>query len=127
MKILAVALLFVATEFAQSDGCDSLDACRQILQANPRASMAHYRMGEILFREKNLQGAAIEFRRAVDGDLQPRWIEVWSHVNMGKIFDISSQRDRAVNEYVEAQRTRDNTRGAQEEVTKYLKTPYKGD
>jgi len=34
------------------------------------------------------------------------------------------QRERAVNEYTQAQRTRDNTQGAQDEVAKYLKTPY---
>ena len=35
------------------------------------------------------------------------------------------QRERAVNEYTQAQRTRDNTQGAQDEVAKYLREPYK--
>ena len=60
----------------------------------------------------------------MNGDLQPKWIEVWSHIYLGKIFDISGQRDRAVNEYTQAQRTRDNTQGAQEAVGKYLHQPY---
>ena len=42
-----------------------------------------------------------------------------------KIFDITGQRERAVNEYTQAQRTRDNTQGAQDEVAKYLRQPYK--
>ena len=33
-------------------------------------------------------------------------------------------RDRAVNEYNKAIRTKDNTQGAQEEAAKYLKQPY---
>jgi hypothetical protein len=43
---------------------------------------------------------------------------------MGKIFDITGQRERAVNEYTLAQRTRDNTQNAQDEIEKYLHTPY---
>ena len=57
--------------------------------------------------------------------IKPKWLEVWSHIYLGKIFDISGQRERAVNEYTQAQRTRDNTQGAQDEVAKYLKTPYR--
>jgi hypothetical protein len=40
------------------------------------------------------------------------------------IFDITGQRDRAVNEYNLAVRTKDNTQDAQEEAAKYLKKPY---
>jgi hypothetical protein len=49
---------------------------------------------------------------------------VWSHINVGEIFDITGQRERAVNEYQLAQRTRDNTQGAQDVAAKYIKTPY---
>ena len=61
----------------------------------------------------------------IQGDLQPKWLEVWTHIFLGKIFDISGDRQRAVNEYTQAQRTRDNTQGAQEEAGKYLHQPYK--
>jgi hypothetical protein len=40
------------------------------------------------------------------------------------IYDLHGQRDRAVNEYNQAIRTKDNTSGAQEEAAKYLKAPY---
>ena len=43
---------------------------------------------------------------------------------LGKIFDATGQRERAVNEYNMAIRTKDNTQGAQEEAAKYLKKPY---
>ena len=54
----------------------------------------------------------------------PKWTEVWSHINLGKIFDITGQRERAVNEYNQALRTKDNTQGAQEVAAKYLQEPY---
>jgi len=53
-------------------------------------------------------------------DLDPKWTEVWSHINLGMIYDITDQRERAVNEYKLAQRTKDNTQGALEEAQKYI-------
>ena len=50
---------------------------------------------------------------------------MWAHINLGKIFDITGQRDRAVNEYNLAMRTKDDTQGAQEEASKYLKSPLR--
>ena len=64
------------------------------------------------------------FAKRLNGDLEPKWTEVWAHINLGKIFDVTGQRDRAVNEYNLAIRTKDNTQGAQEEAGKYLKTAY---
>ena len=91
---------------------------------NPRSSIRHYLRAEVFFRQNNYQSAANEFREALNGDLDPKWTEVWGHINLGKIFDITGQRERAVNEYQLAQRTRDNTQGAQDEVARYLKQPY---
>ena len=64
------------------------------------------------------------FETTLNGDLDPKWTEVWSHIKLGQIFDITGQRERAVNEYNLAIRTKDNTQGAQEEAAKYLKSPY---
>jgi len=52
-------------------------------------------------------------------------VEVWSHIYIGKIYDLSGQRDRAMNEYARARETRDNTGGAQDEVAKYTAQPFK--
>jgi len=87
--------------------------------------MAHYRVGEVFFLQHNYQSAANEFKEALSGDLQPKWVEVWGHIYLGKIYDITDQRERAVNEYTQAQRTRDNFQGAQDEASKFLHTPYK--
>jgi tetratricopeptide (TPR) repeat protein len=69
--------------------------------------------------------AANEFRMSLAGDLEPKWTEVWDHINLGKIFDITQQRERAPNEYRQALRTKDNTRGALDEAKKYTEAPYK--
>jgi hypothetical protein len=112
-------------EFAElSEFGEALQEYQKALQTNRTSSLAHYRIGEVYFLQNNYQSAANEFREALNGDTEPKWTEVWAHINLGKIFDITGQRDRAVNEYNLAIRTRDNTQNAQEEAGKYLKTPY---
>ncbi len=113
-------------QFAQvSEFAEALKEYQRALDTQRNSSMAHYRVGEVFFLQHNYQSAANEFREVQQGDLQPRWVEVWAHIYLGKIFDITGARDRAVNEYTQAQRTRDNFQGAQDEVAKYLRTPFK--
>jgi hypothetical protein len=64
-------------------------------------------------------------RDALRGDDNPPWTEVWSHIAIGKIFDLTGQRDRAVNEYRLAIQTNDDTQGAVNEARLYLTKPYK--
>jgi aminopeptidase N len=108
-----------------SEFAEALKEYQRALDTKKNSSMAHYRVAEVFFLQQSWQSASTEFRDALQGDLNPKWIEVWCHINLGKIFDISGQRERAVNEYTQAQRTRDNTDGAQDEVAKYLREPFK--
>jgi tetratricopeptide (TPR) repeat protein len=103
---------------------DALKEYQKAIEVNHGSSLAHYRVAEVFFLQNNYQSAANEFREALNGDLDPKWTEVWAHIKLGNIFDVSGQRDRAVNEYNLAVRTRDDTQGAQEEAAKYLKQPY---
>jgi len=75
-----------------------------------------------MFREGRYQEAANEFRNALRGD-QPT--VVWAHISLGKIFDLTGERDRAVSQYQPALETNDDTNGALAEASRYLKTPYK--
>jgi aminopeptidase N len=106
------------------DFSNALREYQKALEVNRTSSLAHFRIGELFFKQNNYQSAANEFRSAINGDLEPKWIEVWSHVNLGKIFDVTGQRDRAVNEYRQAIRTHDNTGGAQDEAARYSTKPY---
>ena len=72
-----------------------------------------------MFYQKNYQSAANAFRAALSGDLDPKWTDVWSHIYIGKIWDLLDQRARAVNEYSLAQHTGDDTAGAQAEATAF--------
>jgi hypothetical protein len=103
---------------------EALKEYQKALNVNRISSLAHYRVGEVFFLQGNYQSAANEFREALNGDSEPRWTEVWAHINLGKIYDVTQQRDRARNEYQQAIRTKDNTQGAQEQAAKYIQSPY---
>jgi aminopeptidase N len=121
----------VAVELARADQLVQqqayLEAIKQyqsVLELNKNNSLAHYRIGEVLFKLRNYSAAAESLRAALDGDLQPKWVEVWSYLTLGKIFDATGQRDRALNEYQRALQTNDNTQGALDEANRYIQKPY---
>ncbi len=121
---IAVAIRRGEQFAAINDYQNALREYQKALEVNRNSSLAHYRIGDLFLKQSNYQSAANEFRLAINGDLDPKWTDVWSHVNLGKIFDVTGQRDRAVNEYKQALRTHDNTFGAQEEATRYSAKPY---
>ncbi len=112
---------------AQGDTTGGLAEYQNALKANPSSSLASYRIGEVLFTMRNYQASINAYRDALRGDDDPKWTEVWSHIQIGKIFDVTGQRERAVPEYRQALQTNDNTAGALNEARKYLQTPFRRD
>ena len=111
----------------QGNLAEALSEFNKALEVNKNSSLAHYRIAEVFYLQRNYQSAANEYRESINGDNDPKWTEVWSHIGLGKIFDITGQRDRAVNEYRQALQTNDNTQGALDEARKYLDSPYQRD
>src|SRR5579862_6980735 len=99
-----------------------LEQYRKDLETHRNSSLAHRRIGEILGQQGNYQAAANEFREALSGDLQPRWTEVWAHIYLGRIYDATGQRERAVREHQLAYGTNDNTQDAVTEAAEYLRS-----
>jgi len=120
-----VAVLRGQQQVAQGDLTAGLIEYQKALDANKTSSLASYRIGEVFFMQRNYQSAANSFRDALRGDGDPKWVEVWSHIELGRIFDVTGQRDRAVNEYRLAVQTNDNTQGAVNEARALMQTPYK--
>jgi peptidase M1-like protein len=120
-----VAVLRGQEQVAQGDLSAALVEYQKALDANKNSSLASYRIGEVFFMQRNYQSAANSFRDALRGDGDPRWVEVWSHIELGRIFDLTGQRDRAVNEYRLAVQTNDNTQGAINEARALMQKPYK--
>ena len=120
-----VAVLRGQQLVAQGDLTGALAEYQKALDSNKHSSLAAYRIGEVFFLQRNYQSAANSFRDALRGDDDPRWTEVWSHIHLGYIFDVTGQRERAVNEYRLAVQTNDNTQGAINEARARMATPYK--
>jgi Peptidase family M1 domain/Tetratricopeptide repeat len=119
-----IAILKGQQLVAQGDLTGGLNEYQKALEANPSSSLASYRVAEVLFTQRNYQSAINSYRDALRGDDEPHWTEVWSHIEIGKIFDLTGQRDRAVEQYRLAVQTNDNTQGALNEARLHLQKPY---
>jgi aminopeptidase N len=108
----------------QGDLAGALAEFNKALDVSKNSSLAHYRIAEVFFLQHNFQAAANAYRDCLNGDGEPRWTEVWSHIQLGKIFDLTGQRERATNEYRQALQTNDNTQGALDEARKYLQKAF---
>ncbi len=108
----------------QGDLSGALAEYNKAQDLNKNSSLAHYRIAEIFFLQRNYQSSANSYRAAINGNGEPRWTEVWSHIQLGKIFDVTGQRERAINEYRQAIQTNDDTFAALEEARKYLAKAY---
>jgi len=106
---------------------DAIQQYQQALDQQKDNALAEFRMAEAFFYQRNYSAAANAFRDSLDGSIDPsyKWVEVWAHIYLGKVYDVAGDRTRAVNEYSKAEQTNDNTGGAQDEAKKYLAQPYK--
>jgi peptidase M1-like protein len=105
---------------------DAVQQYQRALELDRTNALADFRMGEAFFYQRNYAASAQSFRDTLDGntDSTTRWTEVWSHIYLGRIYDIQGDRTRAVNEYSKAKQTADDTGGAQAEAEKSLKKAY---
>jgi aminopeptidase N len=105
---------------------DAVQQYQRALDLERNNALAEFRMGEAFFYQRNYAASAQSFRDALEGstDSTTRWTEVWSHIYLGRIYDITNDRTRAVNEYSKAKQTGDDTGGAQAEAEKSLKKAY---
>jgi tetratricopeptide (TPR) repeat protein len=105
---------------------DAVQQYQRALEQDKANALADFRMGEAFFYQRNYAASAQSFRDALDGatDLNTKWTEVWSHIYLGRIYDIQGDRTRAVNEYNKARQTGDDTGGAQAEAEKSMKKAY---
>jgi tetratricopeptide (TPR) repeat protein len=105
---------------------DAVQQYQRALDLDRNNALAEFRMGEAFFYQKNYAAAAQSFRDALEGstDSNTRWTEVWAHIYLGRIYDMSNDRTRAVDQYSKAKQTGDDTGGAQAEAEKSLKKAY---
>ena len=94
------------------------------LKSTPRSSLAKYCSAEMLLEKHAYQASVKAYRDSLAGDGNPVWTKAWSYIQIGKIFDITGQRERAVAQYQLAIQTGDNTDGAINEARELLEHPF---
>jgi Peptidase family M1 domain/TPR repeat len=105
---------------------DAVQQYQRALELDRSNALADFRMGEAFFYQRNYAASAQSFRDTLDAatNLTTKWTEAWSHIYLGRVYDIQGDRTRAVNEYTNAKQTGDDTGGAQAEAEKSLKKAY---
>jgi tetratricopeptide (TPR) repeat protein len=132
-EMLIVMLAMATPLFAQIEVRGSLSGCDQKkeladywnqLKSSPHSSLASYCMAELLLQQREYQASVNAFRDSLRGDGYPEWTKVWSYIQIGKVFDITGQRERAIAQYQLAIQTDDNTDGAISEARELLEHPF---
>jgi hypothetical protein len=123
--LLALALISTGVALAEGNDCATSEQCLRVIDANPKSSLAHFRLGEILFMKEEWYRASLEFLAAQHGDREPKWVEVWAHIYAGRTYDLTNQRARAINEYRLVLQMNDVLRDAKEEAAEYIESPYR--
>ena len=131
--LLIVMLALATPAIAQIEargsrsGCDQTKALpdyRNELESSPHSSLASYCMAELLLQQHAYQASVNAFRDSLRGDGDPGWTKVWSYIQIGKIFDVTLQRERAIAQYQLAIQSGDNTDGAMDQARELLEHPF---
>ena len=95
-----------------------------VSKSTPQSSLAKYCVAEFLLEKHNYQASVNAYRDSLAGDGNPVWTRVWSLIQIGKIFDITGQRERAVAQYQLAIQTGNNSDGAINQARELLDHPF---
>ncbi len=106
----------------------SLDEAEEIANqvlADPHGdhAEAHYVLGQVNLLENVPDDAITELTEAVKTSRNPRTV-AWSHIYLGRLYDIHAERPKAVNEYKMALNIPGTTPDAKMAAEKGLKTPF---
>ncbi len=94
------------------------------IKLNRGNSWAWYNLGLLYMTQRNYQKGLDAFDQALNGNLRPDWIEVWSYIYRGNAWDSLAQRERAVAEYKKALDNGNNYDNAQKIAQKYIEQPF---
>ncbi len=94
------------------------------IKLNRGNSWAWYNLGLLCMLQRNYQKALDSFDQALNGNLRPDWIEVWSYIYRGNAWDAIDQRERAIAEYNKAISNGSNYDNAQAIAQKFIEQKF---
>jgi tetratricopeptide (TPR) repeat protein len=110
--------------FREQEYIEAEQQFQAAIKLNRANSWAWYNLGILYMTQRNYQKALDAFDMALNGQLKPDWIEVWSYIYRGNAWDALDQRERAINEYKKAIDNGNNYDNAQAVAQKYLEQPF---
>jgi tetratricopeptide (TPR) repeat protein len=84
---------------------------------------AHYVLGQVNLLENVPEAAIDEFNEAVKTSRNPRTV-AWSHIYLGRLYDVHAERPKALNEYKMALNIHEIAPDTKMAAEKGLKTPF---
>lgn len=114
--------------FKEGNYAEAQQQLEAALKLNKNSSWVAYHLGILYLEQRNYEQAKDYFRRALDGDLNPRWLATWAFIKLGNSYDASGDRTRAVDAYQKAQKELEDldkdTDNAKDTIKKYLAEAY---
>jgi hypothetical protein len=105
-----------------TDGAGAL-AQQSVADKSGDPARANFILARVAIMHRDVPGAQHDFEETIRLSKDPRML-AWSHIYLGRIYDIQDQRDQAVNEYRAALTVRDGQPDTRLAAEKGLKQPY---
>jgi tetratricopeptide (TPR) repeat protein len=105
-----------------TDGAGAL-AQQSMADKSGDAARANFILARVAIMQRDVAAAQHDFEETIRLSKDPRML-AWSHIYLGRIYDIQDQRDQAVNEYRAALTVRDGAADTRLAAEKGLKQPY---
>ncbi len=105
-----------------TDGASAL-AQQSVADKSGDAARADFILARVAIMQRDVPAAQHDFEETIRLSKDPRML-AWSHIYLGRIYDIQDQRDQAVLEYRAALTVRDGEADTRLAAEKGLKQPY---
>jgi tetratricopeptide (TPR) repeat protein len=110
--------------FREQEYIEAEQQFQAAIKLNRQNSWAWYNLGLVYMTQRNWNKALDAFDQALNGNLRPNWIEVWSYIYRGNSWDSIGQRERAVAEYNKAISNGNNYDNAQATAQGFISEPF---
>jgi Flp pilus assembly protein TadD len=105
-----------------TDGAGAL-AQQSVADKSGDPARANFILARVAIMHRDVPGAQHDFEETIRLSKDPRML-AWSHIYLGRIYDIQEERDQAVNEYRAALTVRDGQSDTRLAAETGLKQPY---
>ena len=98
-------------------------ADKDISQHTGDVGRAQFILARVDILNGKLEGAIAAFQQSATLSTDPRTV-AWSHIYLGRIYDVQNDRDKAITQYQEALQSRDGRPDTKQAAEQGLKQPY---